>query len=130
MAGNRPVKVFVYGTLMKGRGNHYLLDGRIFIGQGSLQGYGMYQVRSYPGIVPEPGGSILGEVYGIDPDTMKRLDRLEGEGYLYKRVAEKVTVDGAVHEAFVYVWLGSIEGCKKVSLGEMPWTPSKVGCAI
>lgn len=47
-------KVFVYGTLMKGHGNHsYYLSQSEFHGKGEITGYALYAVSSFPGIVLE-----------------------------------------------------------------------------
>lgn len=105
----------------------YLTEQK-FIGEAVLKGYAMYQVRSYPGVIPDNSDSILGELYEIDERTLKRLDRLEGEGYLYKRTSEKVTVDKTEYDAYVYIWLGNIEDRPKISFENMPWRAYKVRC--
>lgn len=125
------INVFVYGTLLKRNPNHFYLSGQKFIGKAVLQGYAMYQVRSYPGIIPAEADKhdrILGELYEIDEQTLKKLDRLEGEGYLYKRLCEKVSIDNTEYDAYIYVWLDSVEGRLKISFEDMPWRPFKVRC--
>lgn len=112
--------VFVYGTLMKERSNNRLLVKQECIGKGLLKGYEMYEVNEcYPGIVPCDNGVIMGEVYQIDNQTLKTLDRFEADGNLYIRKFEKVIVNDQEIKAFVYVWNRSVKGCKKVL--EMPW---------
>jgi len=40
-------KVYVYGTLMKGHGNHgYYLSQSEFLGKGEITGYALYAVSS------------------------------------------------------------------------------------
>lgn len=119
------MKVFVYGTLMKKYWNHYFLEGKICIGEGKLKGYEMYHVSSFPGIVESKQNEVLGEVYEIDEETLKRLDRLEAAGIMYIRKEESVIVNGEEIKAFVYVWNESIKGCEKVK--EMPWKPKEWG---
>lgn len=119
-------KVFVYGTLMRGYGNHSLLNNSSYLGEGQLQGYSMYHVSSFPGIVKsDTNNCIKGELYEVTPEELKRLDRLEGEGHLYKRVTEEIKMagQGLVH-AFTYVWLGSVKNCQEVI--ETPWEPLKI----
>lgn len=120
------IKAFVYGTLMQGLWNHRFLEGQRQIGKASLYGYRMYNVSSFPGIVESKSADqpINGELYEIDERCLMLLDRLEGEGRLYKRVAEKViTKDGQEHTAFVYVWLGKVHSNQIVK--ETPWKPSR-----
>ena len=71
-------KVFVYGTLMKGHGNHgHYLSQSEFQGKGEITGYALYAVSSFPGIVSEHGEKVKCEVYVVDRDTLKRLDSHE-----------------------------------------------------
>lgn len=116
--------VFVYGTLMKGFGNHnyYLANQENvkFLGKAKLIGYEMYHVFSFPGIVPQKGKEILGEVYKVDDHVLQQLDRLEGEGFMYKRIEDVAFLDTEKQiKVYVYVWQLSIKGCKKVDT--MPW---------
>lgn len=118
--------VFVYGTLMKRHCNHDFLKNQRFVGKGLLKGYKMYQVFTFPGIVKsdQEEDVIIGEVYEIDEKTLKNLDRLEREGYLYKRIKENIILeDDNKLEAFVYEWLGSIRGAEQINIEDMPWEP-------
>ena len=46
-------KVFVYGTLMRGNSNNsFYLKDSAFVGKGIIQGYALYDLGSYPGIIP------------------------------------------------------------------------------
>ncbi len=103
-------KVFVYGTLMKGFGNHVLLNDARYLGTAQLDGYGLYCVTThYPGIVPQHGDSVKGEVYEVDNAMIKQLDTLEGEGSLYSRIETGCTMDtGRAENVYVYVWLGTV----------------------
>lgn len=107
--------VFVYGTLMKNQSNHddYLADSH-YVGAATLSGYEIYDLGCYPGIV-EGTGKVYGEVYDINENTLKAMDRLEGEGSLYIRKSVKVTLaDGNYIDAWCYIYNHSIEGCNKV----------------
>ncbi|KUO74231.1 MAG: hypothetical protein APF81_08620 [Desulfosporosinus sp. BRH_c37] len=98
-------KVFVYGTLMKGHGNHgYYLSQSEFLGKGEIASYALYAVSSFPGIVPEVGEKVKGEDYIVDRDTLKRLDSLEGEGSLYLRKLVEVLVEGQIVQGWTYIW--------------------------
>ncbi len=82
-------KVFVYGTLRKGMGNHRLLEGSGFIGMGeTVEQYGMYVLPGRIPYVKRRSGMkavIVGEVYEVDEDTLRRIDRLEGHPDFYRR---------------------------------------------
>ena len=75
--------VFVYGTLMKNERNHHLINDKDFVNEAKLENYYMFNLGTYPGIFIG-NGVILGEVYNVNDDTLKRLDYLEEEGTLYK----------------------------------------------
>ena len=70
-------KVFVYGTLKRGHGNHVLLRGSDFLG---------------PSFSKSPGTTrVIGELYNVDELTLNHLDMLEGHPTWYKR--EQINVD-------------------------------------
>lgn len=106
--------VFVYGTLMKNQGNHRCLNDSIYIGDGVIDGYEMYDLGSYPGIV-EGKGTVIGEVYQITGETENRLDCLEGEGDLYLKKPVIVRLDNnQTVFAIVYVYNRSVLGRQKL----------------
>jgi len=120
------IKVFVYGTLMRGEDNHDLfLSESKFIGYAELAGYGLYNVSSYPGIVPECNEKVKGEVYEVDQQTLARLDWLEDEGELYiRREVEVDTSEGRL-KAYAYIWNGNVDGMKKLRYEDQPWSGRK-----
>lgn len=108
------IYAFVYGTLMKNQRNHEYLKEAIYIGDGTLNGYEMYDLGRYPGIV-EGKGEVLGEVYQVTREIEKQLDYLEEEGTLYIKKLEKIRLsNGQTLEAIVYVYNKSILECKKI----------------
>lgn len=117
------IKVFVYGTLMRGNSNNsfYLKDSS-FVGKGIIKGYALYDLGSYPGIIPLENEYTKGEVFEVDDNMIPRLDQLEGEGYLYKRNLVKVQIDNEVlEEVYVYIWMGSTDINRKVKVENQPW---------
>ena len=82
------LQVFVYGTLLKGEYNNYLLEESELKGDASITGFVMHCLGSYPAITPVEGADVpvLGEVWEITPETFARLDRLEGYPHFYDRV--------------------------------------------
>jgi len=103
-------KVFVYGTLRKGEGNHHYLkeaeqiEKRAWV-YGKLYdtGYG------YPGLIPDPRCKVFGEIFLIDDEEFKKLDLLEDykEGAadnLYTRMIYQVHGEKEGHHAWVYIY--------------------------
>jgi gamma-glutamylcyclotransferase (GGCT)/AIG2-like uncharacterized protein YtfP len=83
-------KLFVYGSLKKGFGNHRLLETSEFLGEETLpkeQGFHMISLGSFPAIVPNSiqATPIYGEVYEINEPVFIRIDRLEGYPTFYNR---------------------------------------------
>jgi gamma-glutamylcyclotransferase (GGCT)/AIG2-like uncharacterized protein YtfP len=90
------MKVFVYGSLMSGFGNHRLLEGSEFLGDGKIhEPCRMISFGSFPAIFrvslsDKDGGPVVGEVYKVDNLTLTALDRLEGNGSFYQRMRADV----------------------------------------
>ena len=78
--------VFVYGTLKKGHGNHRLLEKAKFLGKHITKAkYTLLDLGPYPAVLNAGDSSIKGEIYEIDQNTLRDLDRLEGYPHLYQR---------------------------------------------
>ena len=116
-------KVFVYGTLKSGHGNHnHCMPDAKFIEKGRLSDHIMYDLGCFPGIVPKEGYAVYGEVYEITDKELHRVDCLEGyygnPHDLYSRTQEKITLKGGSEiEAYVYIFNRSLEGCEVVKNG-------------
>jgi gamma-glutamylaminecyclotransferase len=85
--------LFVYGSLKQGFPNEHVNTGRRFAGRYRTHDrYGMYLLG--PGEVPclvAPSGvghQVIGELYEVTDDDLRRMDRLEriGEPQGYERV--------------------------------------------
>lgn len=115
--------LFVYGTLLNGMERFMALNGCSFIGSGVINGV-MFDLGSYPGI-SNGNNSIFGEVYKIDDEILKQLDRIEGytpgdEKYsLYLRRTEKVTLlsEGTSLTAYTYFY-NSFDNRKIIESGD------------
>ena len=80
------VFVFVYGTLRYGESNSALLEGSPCLGEWRTgPAYRMFDLGGYPAVVPGGDQAILGEVYGVDAETLEALDALEGYPDFYGR---------------------------------------------
>lgn len=116
---NRPV--FVYGTLMTGQCADNRLEGAVFAGPARLDGYALYDLGRYPGIVAQPGGTVWGELWYTDDQTVEQMDLYEEEGSLYRRSPVRVLCGGTLREAEAYVYLHEVQG--------EPWT-ERVACPL
>lgn len=115
------MRVFVYGTLLSGCYNHGCLRDQQFLGAASIRGFALYNLGSYPGIIPATEEAVQGEVYEVDEETLARLDRLEGNGWLYNRRSAEAVVDGKSLDAEVYVWNGAVNPEDKIAVSSQPW---------
>ena len=94
--------VFVYGTLRAGQPNHGWLGSSDRVGGlwWTVDVYRMRDLGAFPAaehITSEPGApgrGLIGEVYRVDVETGWALDRLEGNGQLYRRAVRTVWRDG------------------------------------
>lgn len=74
------MRIFVYGTLKRGRSNHGWMRGQLFIGQAATApGFRLHDLGGYPGMVRDEtrGLSVQGEVWEVDAEGLERLDELE-----------------------------------------------------
>ncbi len=90
------IKVAVYGTLKKGRGNDWLLTGAKYIGAGTTTDKFLLTARGIPytfKVSPEvelPTSNVAVEVYEVSQAELHNLDGLEGHPDWYRR--EKTTI--------------------------------------
>lgn len=116
-------RVFVYGTLRKGDFNHPLITrvGGIFVGTEWIDGYQMYHLGGFPGVV-RGKGKVFGEVYVLPMPkyALKRLDRLEGAPVMFRR-SVVLTRFG---EAYIYLWNSPVYALPKIDSGN--WDDAEV----
>lgn len=100
-------RVFVYGTLRRGEGNH-----AHFLGRAKAAGTGrtvermtLLNLGAFPAALAIGGpGPIVGELYDVDAGTLARLDRLEGVPHHYRRERVRIARDGGdVVDAWIYL---------------------------
>ena len=106
-----PVRVFVYGTLMRGCSrHHYLSDGQ-FDGEATTDGR-LISLGEYPALI-EGAGTIHGELYTFEDlpaaldvlDDVEEFDPANPEGSEFVRDARRVRLgDGTELSAWLYVY--------------------------
>ena len=99
----RPMRVFVYGTLLSGEPNHHLLHGQPLVGEARTRArFNLVSLGGFPAMVHGGEVAVRGEVYDVDEETLAALDRLEGYPGFYDR--EPVELRGEVTgEALAYL---------------------------
>lgn len=102
--------LFVYGTLMRGGHAEGHLSDCTYIGKAILKDYAMFKLGWFPGIVPQKGEWVEGELYIIPGGDFSGLDRYEGEGDLYRRDLVTVESSSGPLQAWAYVYLDKTEG--------------------
>lgn len=119
-------KLFVYGTLKKGKGNHGYIGGSSVVSRRTfVEGYQMYSLGGFPGVVKDDSSLIYGEVYSIDNKTLEGCDYLEGyradkpDNSMYIRTTVDCFDDNQRPiKAYMYIWNGPVDGLSKVDNGE------------
>lgn len=134
--------VFVYGTLMRGFGNHRVMEqakGK-YVGRAKMFGKSMYDVGGFP-VVVDGGGDIVGEVYLLPENDIEYtnwynqkirykpiaiLDNLEGyspdrpkDSNMYLRKKAKVQLENGMHLwVSYYYWNRGVGGMRKINSGD------------
>lgn len=78
-------KVFVYGTLKNGHGNHRLLETARQLHDDAVITGMMVSLGGFPCVTTHGDNQIHGEIYEVDDATLLRLDQLEGHPTFYCR---------------------------------------------
>ncbi|WP_213036211.1 gamma-glutamylcyclotransferase [Candidatus Nitrotoga fabula] len=118
------MKIFVYGTLLRGMLRAPVLNDSEFLGSGFIQG-SFYDLGEYPGVC-EGKDPIYGEIYQVDQNTLKTLDQIEGYNpaaerqslYVRKNVFVTPFDGGTQIEAITYFYNGDITGCNPITCGD------------
>lgn len=112
--GEMSLRIFVYGTLKRGQGNHPLLAGQGFVGSGLTEPrYRLHDLGGFPGMVPDSdrGRSIVGEVWDVDEPCLRRLDELEDvAGGEYERTAIRLLPPFSDQRVEGYLYLRPVAG--------------------
>lgn len=115
MEKNLRTPIFVYGTLLKGQRNHDAYLANCYCsGRGTIDGYDMYDIGTYPGI-KMGNGKVSGEVYYVTQEELQKIDILEDDGNEYTKTPVAVTMEnGEEIIAMVYIYNWSTEGLRKI----------------
>ena len=120
---------FFYGTLMTGfdRRRRAGIDPMLErVGRGHIQA-ALFDLGIYPAAIPDPDGTVWGEVYrALDIDkVLAGLDEIEGhspampEASLYNRFEVPVVYeDGAIDTVWVYLYNAPLGRADRIASGD------------
>ena len=102
-------KVFVYGSLLSGMGNHDILANSKLLGAtNSPRRFLMVDLGYFPGVIEDDfmGDSVIGEVYEVDDVTLNRLNRLEGYNEILPSggMYDRKEIDTEFGKALIYIY--------------------------
>ena len=119
------MKVFVYGTLLKGMGRANVLSTARFLDHGFIQA-SLHDLGNYPSISSLNDSQVFGEIYEIDAEILSILDKIEGfspknvQQSLYTR--RQVVVRGITmncnHDAWTYFFNGDLNNKNIITSGD------------
>lgn len=117
--------LFVYGTLMKGRRNHFLMNDDAYIGDAVLENYGLLELSGFPGAVKKEDYRVMGELYRVTEAEKERIDQLEGTLYTFK--TESFQCNDATYTAGFYEYnFPEEQGYRKMRPPYGKWTDKEL----
>ena len=113
--------VAVYGSLRKKQSNYeYHLSNSTYKGTFTTEPeYTMHSLSYYPGLKLNGNTSIVMEVYEVDEETLKNLNRLEG--YYPKEKStfyDRIEIDTPWGKAFTYIYVNELSKDSIVESGD------------
>lgn len=113
--------VSVYGSLRSGMGNnHYYLSESEYKGTFPTEPeYTLHSLSTYPGLKLNGNTSVVMEVYEVDEETLKNLNRLEGYYPGEKSTFyDRIEIDTPWGKAFTYIYVGELSKNSIVESGD------------
>ena len=113
--------VAVYGSLRSGMGNHqYYLSDSEYKGTFSTEPeYTLHSLQWYPGLKLNGNTSVVMEVYEVDEDTLKNLNRLEGYYPGEKSTFyDRIEINTPWGKAFTYIYVNELSKESIVESGD------------
>jgi gamma-glutamylcyclotransferase (GGCT)/AIG2-like uncharacterized protein YtfP len=119
------MKVFVYGTLLKGMVRANVLSTARLLDHGFIQA-SLHDLGDYPSISSSNDSQVFGEIYEIDAEILSILDKIEGFSpknvqqslYIRRQVVVKgITMNGN-HDAWTYFFNGDLNNKNMITSGD------------
>ena len=118
---NNKFLVSCYGSLRRGMSNHqYYLSSSEYKGTFSTEPeYTLHSLSYYPGLKLDGNTSIVMEVYEVDEETLKNLNRLEGYYPGEKSTFyDRIEIDTPWGKAFTYIYVNELSKDSIVESGD------------
>ena len=113
--------VAVYGSLRKKQSNYeYHLSNSTYKGTFTTEPeYTMHSLSYYPGLKLNGNTSIVMEVYEVDEETLKNLNRLEGYRPGEKSTFyDRIEINTPWGKSFTYIYVGELSKESIVESGD------------
>ncbi|MEI9940836.1 MAG: gamma-glutamylcyclotransferase family protein [Pseudomonadota bacterium] len=83
---SKPLLLFVYGSLKRGRANHHQLHAAEFLTTArTAPRFALRVIDGYPALVPG-SRAIIGELYRVATSALASLDEFEGSAYVRQQI--------------------------------------------
>ena len=94
-------RLFVYGLLLQGEREHFLLEGAPLLGEArTVPEHTLVDLDFYPVLLVGGQVAVIGEVYGVSPHLRFKLDVHHQCPALFRRVTLRLE-DGSLAETYV-----------------------------
>ena len=113
--------VACYGSLRRGMSNYqYYLSNSEYKGTFTTEPeYTLHSLSAYPGLKLNGNTSVVMEVYEVDEDTLKNLNRLEGYCPGEKSTFyDRIEIDTPWGKAFTYIYVNELSKDSIVESGD------------
>ena len=113
--------VACYGSLRRGMSNYqYYLSNSEYKGTFTTEPeYTLHSLSAYPGLKLNGNTSVVMEVYEVDEDTLKNLNRLEGYYPGEKSTFyDRIEIDTPWGKAFTYIYVNELSKDSIVESGD------------
>ena len=113
--------VSCYGSLRRGMSNHqYYLSDSEYKGTFSTEPeYTLHSLQWYPGLKLNGNTSVVMEVYEVDEETLKNLNRLEGYYPGEKSTFyDRIEINTPWGKAFTYIYVNELSKDSIVESGD------------
>ena len=118
---NNKFLVSCYGSLRRGMSNHqYYLSSSEYKGTFSTEPeYTLHSLSYYPGLKLDGNTSIVMEVYEVDEETLKNLNRLEGyHPGETSTFYDRIEINTPWGKAFTYIYVNKLSKESIVESGD------------
>lgn len=106
-------KLIVYGTLLKGEHNAFMMEGAEFLGPVIIPNAVIYDLGGCPGLHFLPMSEyaeVKGELYNVNDEMRDRLDRFEGHPNMYERIEAEYHTEHADGRDYAKAWIYEYQG--------------------